>query len=79
MLWDYLAKVKLINQKADFIDRITRLEKDFKNFQVTWEEIKKLSFNVLMADFCKQPINLLPKNPASKFIDIRSNFINFSF
>ena len=44
--------------------------------QECWEEIKKLPFNVSTVDLCSKPIDFMPQNPASKFIDIRSNLVN---
>lgn len=43
-----------------------------------WDEVKKMPFYVSECDFCKEPINFMPQNPVSKFIDNNSNLFNYN-
>ena len=43
-----------------------------------WDKVKALPFNISDNDLSSTPINFLPQNPASKFIDMRKNLVDYN-
>lgn len=43
-----------------------------------WDKVKTLPFNISDNDLSSTPINFLPQNPASKFIDMRKNLVDYN-